>query len=259
MKLYYYKITLFLVVIISILLASCKDDAPTYFARNSYWVNYFLDSNKVYVLEDVVGRSFDASCSISNEYDDVAEIQLDETGRHIIVPKKIGCTHVELMRGEEKADVIILIKTKAIDFWKIEERIENIDCASNLKEKICSEVYEYQVLPQLSAGDEFVPGYNSRGMWYMEYLSYNDSDRKEYYVDYAKGDTEYKFYAWPNMDKKQSFTFSLDEVRQPYGEEPTKYGTFTCDLTDYYQQKYGQDNVKQVVISYKVQSFRMIF
>ena len=70
--------------------------------------------------------------------------------------------------------------------------------------------------------------------------------------------TEYKFYAWPDMDKKQAFTFSLDEVRRPSGGEPTKYGTFTCDLTDYYQQKYGQDKVKRVVLSYKVVSFRMI-
>ena len=37
-----------------------------------------------------------------------------------------------------------------------------------------------------------------------------------------------------------------------------KYGSFTCDLTDYCQQKYGQDKVRRVVLSYKVESFRMI-
>lgn len=183
---------------------------------------------------------------------------MDDTGRHVIVPQKIGCTHVELMRGEEKTEVIVLIKTEAVDYWYIMDRIEKIDCTLELKEEICSDIYKSQVLPQLDVDEMIYFGYGSRGRWYMEYLS-NNSDRKEYYVDYAKGDTEYKFYAWPNMDKKQSFTFLLDEVRQPYGEEPTKYGTFTCDLTDYYQQKYGLDNVKQVVLSYKVRSFRMIF
>lgn len=260
MKPYIWKVNLFFVVITSILLVSCKDNEDSYFARSGYWVNCFLDSNQVYFLEETVGRTLDASCSISNENDDVAEIQIDkETGKHVVVPKKIGCTHAQLVKGEEKTSVIIVVKTAAIDFWKIADRIEKIDCTSELKENIRFDIYESQVLPQLSVDGELVPGYNSKGKWYMGCSSDNGGDRKNFYVDYAKGDAEYEFYAWPDIDKKQSFTFSLDEVRRPSGEEPMKYGTFTCDLTDYYQQQYGQDNVRRVILSYKVRSFRMIF
>lgn len=242
------------------LLASCKDDDAPYFARSGHFINCFLDSNKVYSLEETVGRSLDASCSISNDNNGVAELQVDEkSGNHIVVPKKIGCTHVTLVKGEEKASVTIEVKTAAIDFWKITDRIEKIDCTSELKDNILFDIYESQVLPQLNVAGEFVPGYNSKGKWYMGYSRDNGGEWKNFYVDYAKGDTEYKFYAWPDMDKKQFFTFSLDEVQQPSGGEATKYGTFTCDLTDYYQQKYGQDKVKRVVLSYKVRSFRMIF
>ena len=188
----------------------------------------------------------------------MAELQVNqETGKHIIVPKKIGYTHINLVRGEEKVSIMVGVKTEAIDFWRITDRIEKIDCASDLKEIIRADMYESQVLPQLKVNDDVYFGYGSKGRWNMSYSS-NRDDLRDFYVDYAKGDTEYKFYAWPDMDKKQVFTFSLDEVRRPSGEDPTKYGTFTCDLTDYCQQKYGQDKVRRVVLSYKVVSFRMI-
>lgn len=257
MKLCSYKVSLLLEVIMSILLTSCKDDAP-YFTRSNYGVDCFLDADEEYSLEDAVGRTLDASCSISNENEGVAELQVDqETGKHIIIAKKIGRTRINLVRGEEHVSVTILVKTQAIDFWRITDRIEKIDCASDLKEIICADMYESQVLPKLQVNDDVYFGYGSKGRWNMSYSS-NRDDLIDFYVDYAKGDTEYKFYAWLDMDKKQAFTFSLDEVRRPSGEDPTKYGTFTCDLTDYYQQKYGQDKVRRVVLSYKVVSFRMI-
>lgn len=258
MRKYLYKVSLLLEVIMSILLTSCKDDDAPYFTRSNYGVNCFLDADEEYSLEDAVGRTLDASCSISNENDGVAELQVDqETGKHIIVPKKIGYTHINLVRGEEKVSVMIHVKTEAIDFWRITDRIEKIDCASDLKEIIRADMYESQVLPLLKVNDDVYFGYGSKGRWNMSFSS-NRDELRDFYVDYAKGDTEYKFYAWPDMDKKQAFTFSLDEVRRPSGGEPTKYGTFTCDLTDYYQQKFGQDKVKRVVLSYKVVSFRMI-
>lgn len=40
------------------------------------------------------------------------------------MPKKIGYTHVKLIRGEEKVSVMIHVKTEAIDFWRITDRIE---------------------------------------------------------------------------------------------------------------------------------------
>ena len=256
MKLCSYKVSLLLVVIISVLLTSCKDDDAPYFERSGYLLDCFLDADEEYSLEDAVGRTLDSSCSISNENDGVAEMQV-ENDKHIIMQKKIGYTHVKLIRGEEKVSVMIHVKTEAIDFWRITDRIEKIDCASDLKEIIRADMYESQVLPQLKVNDDVYFGYGSKGRWNMSYSS-NRDELRDFYVDYAKGDTEYKFYAWPDMDKKQAFTFSLDEVRRPSGGEPTKYGTFTCDLTDYYQQKYGQDKVKRVVLSYKVVSFRMI-
>lgn len=247
-------------VALSVLLTSCKDDDAPYFERSGYLVDCFLDADGEYSLEDAVGRTLDASCSITNENEGVAELQVDqETGKHIIIAKKIGRTRINLVRGEEHVSVTILVKTEAIDFWRITDRIEKIDCASDLKEIIRADMYESQVLPQLQVGNDVYFGYGSKGRWYMNYSSKDRDDLRDFYVDYAKGDTEYKFYTRPDMDKKQAFTFSLDEVRQLSGGEPTKYGTFTCDLTDYYQQKYGQDKVRRVVLSYKVVSFRMIF
>lgn len=247
-------------VALSVLLASCKDDDAPYFERSGYLVDCFLDADEEYSLEDAVGRTLDASCGISNENEGVAELQEDqETGKHIIIAKKIGRTRINLVRGEEHVSVTILVKTQAIDFWRITDRVEKLDCASDLKEIIRANMYESQVLPKLQVNDDVYFGYGSKGRWYMNYSSKDRDDLRDFYVDYAKGDTEYKFYTRPDMDKKQAFTFSLDEVRRPFGEEPTKYGTFTCDLTDYYQQKYGQDKVRRVVLSYKVVSFRMIF
>lgn len=180
MKLYICKVSLFFVVMTSVLLVSCNDDEDSYFVQSGYLVNCFLDSNKVYSLEETVGRSLNASCSISNENDDVAEIQIDkETGKHIIVPKKIGCTYVKLIRGEERSSVMIVVKTEAIDFWKISDRIEKIDCSPDLMEDIRVDVYMAQVLPQLNVGGELVPGYNSKGKWYMGYSRDNGGDWKK--------------------------------------------------------------------------------
>lgn len=112
-------------VALSVLLASCKDDDAPYFERSGYLLDCFLDADEEYSLEDAVGRTLDASCSISNENEGVAELQVDqETGNHIIVPKKIGRTRVKLMRGEEKVSITVVVKTEAIDFWRITDRIE---------------------------------------------------------------------------------------------------------------------------------------
>lgn len=112
-------------VALSVLLASCKDDDAPYFERSGYLLDCFLDADEEYSLEDAVGRTLDASCSIANENDGVAELQVDqETGKHIIVPKKIGYTHINLVRGEEKVSIMVGVKTEAIDFWRITDRIE---------------------------------------------------------------------------------------------------------------------------------------
>ena len=112
-------------VALSVLLASCKDDDAPYFERSGYLVDCFLDADEEYSLEDAVGRTLDASCSISNENEDVAELQEDqETGKHIIIAKKIGRTRINLVRGEEHVSVTILVKTQAIDFWRITDRIK---------------------------------------------------------------------------------------------------------------------------------------
>lgn len=89
-------------VALSVLLASCKDDDAPYFERSGYLLDCFLDADEEYSLEDAVGRTLDASCSITNENEGVAELQVDqETGKHIIVPKKIGYTHINLVRGRK--------------------------------------------------------------------------------------------------------------------------------------------------------------
>ena len=130
-------INLMCLVALSVLLASCKDDDAPYFKRSDYDMYCFLDGDEEYFLEKTIGRTLDASCSIANENDGVAELQVDqETGKHIIVPKKIGRTRVKLMRGEEKVSITVVVKTEAIDFWRITDRIEKIDCASDLKEII---------------------------------------------------------------------------------------------------------------------------
>ena len=161
-------INLMCLVALSVLLASCKDDDAPYFERSGYLLDCFLDADEEYSLEDAVGRTLDASCSIANENDGVAELQVSqETGNHIIVPKKIGRTRVKLMRGEEKVSITVVVKTEAIDFWRITDRIEKIDCASDLKEIIRADMYESQVLPQLKVNDDVYFGYGSKGRWNM--------------------------------------------------------------------------------------------
>lgn len=248
-----------LLVVTCMLLAACKDNEGSYFARNNYYVSCFLDSDKIYSLEEIVGRALDASCEISVEYDDIVELQIDkEIGKHIIIPKELGFSHLYIMRGDEKVAVMIQVKTAAIDFWKIEKRVEKIDCASDISEEICSDIYQSQVLPQLNVGEELYFGYGGKGKWTVSFSGYDSGDNdKTFYVDYVKGESKYMFYSFPNKDKKQVFTFSLDDVQRPLGGEVTKFGAFTCDLTDYYQQKYGQDKVKKVILSYEVRSFRM--
>lgn len=78
MKQCFCKVSLLFVVIISVLLTSCKDDDAPYFERSGYLLDCFLDADEEYSLEDAVGRTLDASCSISNENDGVAELQVNQ-------------------------------------------------------------------------------------------------------------------------------------------------------------------------------------
>lgn len=250
---------LLLVAMVSILQISCKDDDAPYFERSSYYENCFLDSDKVYSLEEAIGHSLDVSCSISNENEGVAEVQTDKgTGKHIIIPKKIGYTQIELKKGEGKASVMIYVKTEAINSWKIKERIEKIDCAPELKENIRSDIYMSQVLPKLNVGEDIYFDYGGKGRWCLEVFDDASSKVKSIYVDFSRGDSKYSLYVFPNMDKKQYVTFSLDGIQNTSEKRPVKFGTFTCDLTDYYQQKYGEDKVKKVELFYKVQSYYVI-
>lgn len=257
---YFCKLALLLLVaMVSMLQISCKDDDAPYFERSSYYEDCFLDSDKVYSLEEAIGHSLDASCSISNENKDVAEVQIDkETGKHIIIPKKIGYTHLELKKGEEKASVMIQVKTEAINYWEITQRIEKIDCNPDLKENIRSDIYMSQVLPKLNVGKNIYFGYGGKGRWCLEAFDDASSKVKSIYVDFSRGDSKYCLYAFPDMDKKQYVAFSLDGIQNPSGKIPDKFGTFTCDLTDYYQQKYGEGKVKKVELVYKVKSYYII-
>ena len=105
-------INLMCLVALSVLLASCKDDDAPYFERSGYLLDCFLDADEEYSLEDAVGRTLDASCSISNENEGVAELQVDqETGKHIIIAKKIGRTRINLVRGEEHVSVCLQLQS----------------------------------------------------------------------------------------------------------------------------------------------------
>ena len=67
MKQCFCKVSLLFVVIISLLLVSCKDDDAPYFERSGYLLDCFLAADEEYSLEDAVGRTLDASCSFSYE------------------------------------------------------------------------------------------------------------------------------------------------------------------------------------------------
>lgn len=235
------------------ILASCGNDDESFFSKDEYSVNCYIDSDKVYLVSDMIGRELVAGCEMENKHDDVASLERDpQTGRYYILPKRIGSTYIKLNVDGSKSKIYVRVVTAATDSWLIQGREEDVECDSHLKEAITEDLYVSHVFPKLEQEDNF-----SIAMSYRPHFNCKDDILL---FDYDRLTGEYTFYSIGDLNKKQVFKFYLDDKK--VGEEDggfVKSGTFVCDLTEWYKEKYGNDLVQRVVLRYKVGKPRIYF
>ncbi len=244
------------VAVICLLTVGCSEENGPFFADGYPIVRCHIDSINEYTLEGIIGKRLDASCSIANQYNRVAEVQVEpSTGLHRLVPKELGFTRIEITRNEEKTDITVQIVTDAIDSWEVKEREDMIVCTPGLKDEIAADMFTNQLLPELSQYDMLSISYGRYGQWRASFLV-NAPSHLSFCVDYDKEQEIYYFQDYKNGDKKQGLTFNL--ISKEVIENRTyKEATFSYDLTDVYQKKYGTEHVQRVKVTYSV--FNVIY
>lgn len=243
------RITTLLVMAIGLLMVSCSKEDETFFSKKDYYMGCFIDSSKVYTLEDVIGKQLDTSCCITNQYGNVLDVQVDKnTGKHQLILKDLGFTKIKISRNEENVTISVQVITEAFDNWVVERREESIDCSPTLKNEILKDMFQSLVLPKMSEDDRFSYAYGKNGKWRIECKLASDPIK---FLDFDYDKTQKKYYLYDEKEpsKKQCFTFSLIRKNND-GRYTHKSATFTTDLTDFYQKKYGVDKVEKVKVVY---------
>lgn len=252
MKQLFGKFVVAVFVLSVFLLGSCGNNDKPYFSQQNYAIRCYLDSVKEYTLEDVVGRQLDASCRMTNEHDNVVELQVEQkTGKHNLMLKGLGFSHINVLRNGEKASVSVDVVTEAIERkWQIFDRAENVVCTPDLKETILDDMYHNLVVPKMSLHDRVVLDFGNNGKWQFGFFV-GGTLAKILDFDYDKVQKEYSFYSLDEPDKRQTFTFQLIS-KEKTRKAIYKKGYFSCDLTSYYQKKYGAEKVGKVIVTYLV-------
>ena len=244
MKHFIFKFSLVLLWAMPIF-TSCSNEDEAFFSKDSYSISCYIDSDKVYLVSDVIGKDLVADCKVENKHDDVASLERNpQTGQYYILPKRIGSTYIKLDLGGCKSEIYARVITEATDAWLIQEREEDIVCDSHLKEVITEDLYTSHVFPKLEEGDNFSIA--------MSYRPHFNCKVDILLFDYDKSTEEYTFYSIRDVNEKQVFKFYLDRKQVGGDDGFVKKGTFVCDLTDWYKKLYGDELVQRVVLCYKV-------
>lgn len=237
-------------------LISCSEDSEP--ESNIFNVQYSVDSiGQVTTIEHIIGKSKLDESQIQVKDNSVLTIERKGDGFHYIIPQHVGYTQILVNANDKSYKIIIRVLSEGCESWEIRNVVSHIICSYDVKDSILNALNKRNIFSEMQKGDKIHFGTEPRHVeiWYDKYFGKTNENNPKYLMfSYEQSPPNYFFKERNNAGREQRISFILTRKEFYHGDFYNKEGIFRYDPTLIYQELYGKDKVKQVVIDYEVKN-----
>ena len=237
-------------------LISCSEDSEP--ESNIFNVQYSVDSiGQVTTIEHIIGKSKLDESQIQVKDNSVLTIERKGDGFHYIIPQHVGYTQILVNANDKSYKIIIRVLSEGCESWEIRNVVSHIICSYDVKDSILNDLNKRNIFSEMQKGDKMHFGTDPRHVeiWHDKYFGKTNENNSKYLMfSYEQTPTNYCFKERNNAGREQRISFILTRKEFYHGDFYNKEGIFRYAPTLIYQELYGKDKVKQVVIDYEVKN-----
>lgn len=237
-------------------LISCSEDSEP--ESNIFNVQYSVDSiGQVTTIEHIIGKSKLDESQIQVKDNSVLTIERKGDGFHYIIPQHVGYTQILVNANDKSYKIIIRVLSEGCESWEIRNVVSQIVCSYDVKDSILNALNKRNIFSEMQKGDKMHFGTDPRHVeiWHDKYFGKTNENNPKYLMfSYEQTPPNYFFKERNNAGREQRISFILTRKEFYHGDFYNKEGIFRYAPTLIYQELYGKDKVKQVVIDYEVKN-----
>ena len=237
-------------------LISCSEDSEP--ESNIFNVQYSVDSiGQVTTIEHIIGKSKLDESQIHVKDNSVLTIERKGDGFHYIIPQHVGYTQILVNANDKSYKIIIRVLSEGCESWEIRNVVSHIICSYDVKDSILNDLNKRNIFSEMQKGDKMHFGTDPRHVetWHDKYFGKTNENNPKYLMfSYEQSPPNYFFKERNNAGREQRISFILTRKEFYHGDFYNKEGIFRYAPTLIYQELYGKDKVKQVVIDYEVKN-----
>lgn len=237
-------------------LISCSEDSEP--ESNIFNVQYSVDSiGQVTTIEHIIGKSKLDESQIQVKDNSVLTIERKGDGFHYIIPQHVGYTQILVNANDKSYKIIIRVLSEGCESWEIRNVVSQIVCSYDVKDSILNDLNKRNIFSEMQKGDKMHFGTDPRHVeiWHDRYFGKTNENNPKYLMfSYEQTPPNYFFKERNNAGREQRISFILTRKEFYHGDFYNKEGIFRYAPTLIYQELYGKDKVKQVVIDYEVKN-----
>ena len=237
-------------------LISCSEDSEP--ENNIFNVQYSVDSiGQVTTIEHIIGKSKLDESQIQVKDNSVLTIERKGDGFHHIIPQHVGYTQILVNANGKSYKIIIRVLSAGCESWEIRNVVSQIICSYDVKESILDDLNKRNIFSEMQKGDKMHFGTDPRHVeiWHDKYFGKTNENNPKYLMfSYEQTPPNYFFKERNNAGREQRISFILTRKEFYHDDFYNKEGIFRYAPTLIYQELYGKDKVKQVVIDYEVKN-----
>ena len=237
-------------------LNSCSEDSEP--ESNIFNVQYSIDSiGQVTTIEHIIGKSKLDESQIQVKDNSVLTIERKGDGFHYIIPQHVGYTQILVNANDKSYKIIIRVLSEGCESWEIRNVVSQIICSYDVKDSILNDLNKRNIFSEMQKGDKMHFGIDPRHVeiWHDKYFGKTNENNPKYLMfSYEQTPPNYFFKERNNAGREQRISFILTRKEFYHGDFYNKEGIFRYAPTLIYQELYGKDKVKQVVIDYEVKN-----
>ena len=237
-------------------LISCSEDSEP--ESNIFNVQYSIDSiGQVTTIEHIIGKSKLDESQIQVKDNSVLTIERKGDGFHYIIPQHVGYTQILVNANDKSYKIIIRVLSEGCESWEIRNVVSQIICSYDVKDSILNDLNKRNIFSEMQKGDKMHFGTDPRHVeiWHDKYFGKTNENNPKYLMfSYEQTPPNYFFKERNNAGREQRISFILTRKEFYHGDFYNKEGIFRYAPPLIYQELYGKDKVKQVVIDYEVKN-----
>lgn len=230
--------------------SSCSDSDGV---QTSIKHECYIDSVSTVAVEDILNVNLSGNAVVALSDNSIVGARYDsrQTKKHYLDLKRMGRSEVMVNDGGTVYTLSLTVKSALINWtnhWIVNDADETIVCSQEIRWELTDDFHSHSVIPVMGDGWRLFSQY---GLDKCS-VSSPDSGDTTLLVGYDMDSAEYVFTSKDNAGAEQRLRFAV-KYRDEYGK---RNGELKCDMTGYYQNKYGREKVQRVGIAYTVREER---